>query len=300
MPTTLRRVHARPAPSRALSRGSRIGRESPPAHGRLRRDGLSPTWTCSPYQLMERPSFGDQVAWAKSNAIVFANSVLGARTGRYGDFIDISAAVTGRAPAAGLHLDAGRRARTRRPPRRRPGRLARRMTPCYPVLGHVLGRLAGSVVPVLVGLPPDTDEDRLKAVGAAAASAGSVAMFHAVGVTPEAATLEDALGRREAEFEVLVDPGFLSAAAAELSTATGDAARRGVHWYSPCFQDRTRRTGSAARWPQGADRHLRERRSRRCRSRPLRCGGPRGGRGSDGQPTPAPISPRSSTPRRGW
>ena len=74
--------------------------------------GCRPTWTCSPYQLMERPSFGDQVAWAESNAIVFANSVLGARTGRYGDFIDISAAVTGRAPAAGLHLDAGRRARS--------------------------------------------------------------------------------------------------------------------------------------------------------------------------------------------
>ena len=183
--------------------------------------GCRPTWTCSPYQLMERPSFGDQVAWAESNAIVFANSVLGARTGRYGDFIDISAAVTGRAPAAGLHLDAGRRAR-----------IVVRLDgvpddwleddALYPVLGHVLGRLAGSVVPVLVGLPPDTDEDRLKAVGAAAASAGSVAMFHAVGVTPEAATLEDALGGREAEFEVLVDPGFLSAAAAELSTATGD------------------------------------------------------------------------------
>jgi predicted aconitase/predicted aconitase with swiveling domain len=182
--------------------------------------GCRPTWTCAPYQLMERPSFGDQVAWAESNAIVFANSVLGARTGRYGDFIDICAAVTGRAPAAGLHLDTGRRAR-----------LVVRLESVpdewldddafYPVLGHVLGRLAGSRVPVVVGLPSDTGEDRLKAVGAAAASVGSVAMFHAVGVTPEAATLGDALGGLDPEHEVLVGPDMLSAAAAELSTVDG-------------------------------------------------------------------------------
>ena len=69
----------------------------------------SPTWTCAPYQLEQRPSFGEHVAWAESNAIVFANSVLGARTNRYGDFIDICAAITGRVPAAGLHLDEHRR-----------------------------------------------------------------------------------------------------------------------------------------------------------------------------------------------
>ncbi|HEY7754697.1 MAG TPA: aconitase X, partial [Actinomycetota bacterium] len=51
-----------------------------------------PTWTCAPYQLPERPAFGEHVAWAESNAIVFCNSVLGARTNRYGDFIDICAA----------------------------------------------------------------------------------------------------------------------------------------------------------------------------------------------------------------
>ncbi|MFM7719019.1 MAG: aconitase X, partial [Actinomycetota bacterium] len=72
--------------------------------------GASPTWTCAPYQLPERPGLGDQIAWAESNAIVFANSVLGARTNRYGDFIDVAAAVTGRVPDAGLHTDAGRRA----------------------------------------------------------------------------------------------------------------------------------------------------------------------------------------------
>ncbi len=73
--------------------------------------GCRPTWTCAPYQLEARPAFGEHVAWAESNAIVFANSVLGARTNRYGDFIDICAAVTGRVPEAGLHLDEHRRGR---------------------------------------------------------------------------------------------------------------------------------------------------------------------------------------------
>ena len=72
--------------------------------------GCRPTWTCAPYQLPERPAFGQHVAWAESNAIVFCNSVLGARTDRYGDFIDICAAVTGRVPLAGLHRDEERRA----------------------------------------------------------------------------------------------------------------------------------------------------------------------------------------------
>ncbi|HCH80342.1 MAG TPA: aconitase subunit 1, partial [Acidimicrobiaceae bacterium] len=64
--------------------------------------GCEPTWTCAPYQMDARPRIGEHVAWAESNAIVFANAVLGARTHRYGDFLDIAAAITGRAPAAGL------------------------------------------------------------------------------------------------------------------------------------------------------------------------------------------------------
>src|SRR5438046_2910986 len=71
--------------------------------------GCRPTWTCAPYQLPDRPSFGQHVAWAESNAIVFANSVLGARTDRYGDFIDICAAITARVPDAGLHRTEHRR-----------------------------------------------------------------------------------------------------------------------------------------------------------------------------------------------
>ena len=51
--------------------------------------GCIPTWTCAPYQAGYRPKQGENIAWAESNAVVFANSVLGARTNRYGDFMDI-------------------------------------------------------------------------------------------------------------------------------------------------------------------------------------------------------------------
>src|ERR671925_158332 len=71
--------------------------------------GCRPTFTCAPYQLPGRPQLGEHVAWAESNAIVFANSVLGARTARYGDFVDACAAVPGRPPDAGLHCTENRR-----------------------------------------------------------------------------------------------------------------------------------------------------------------------------------------------
>ena len=68
----------------------------------------SPTWTCAPYQTHMRPSFGQQIAWGESNAIAFANSVIGARTERYPDLLDICCAITGRVPAVGLHLTENR------------------------------------------------------------------------------------------------------------------------------------------------------------------------------------------------
>ena len=173
--------------------------------------GGRPTFTCAPYQLpFARPAIGEQVAWAESNAIVFVNSVLGARTNRYGDFVDISAAIVGRVPDAGLHRSENRRARIVIDVRGLPDALlASDVLP--PLLGLVVGSEAGEEIPVIVGLPPDTDEDRLKAVGAAAASTGAVALFHAVGVTPEAPTLEAALQGREPERTVVVDAARLRA-----------------------------------------------------------------------------------------
>jgi predicted aconitase len=179
--------------------------------------GCRATWTCAPYQLPGRPSLGQQIAWAESNAIVFANSVLGARTNRYGDFIDICAAITGRVPDAGLHREENRRADVVFRLSGISDRLLEEDV-LYPVLGQVVGREAGNAVVAIEGLPPDTTEDRLKALGAAAASSGSVALFHAVGITPEAPTLEAALGGRRASRTVEVTPERLLAARDELST----------------------------------------------------------------------------------
>jgi predicted aconitase len=178
------------------------------------RMGCRPTWTCAPYQLPDRPGFGAHVAWAESNAIVFANSVLGARTNRYGDFIDICAAITGRVPDSGLHTDEGRRATLLLRLHDIPEPLLDHDL-LYPVLGHLLGLRAGNRVVAVVGLPPGTSEDRLKAVGAAAASSGAVALFHAIGVTPEASDVGAVLasGAREEEI-TLAD---LRAAKDELS-----------------------------------------------------------------------------------
>lgn len=181
--------------------------------------GCRTTWTCAPYQLTERPGRGEHVAWAESNAIVFANSVLGARTDRYGDFIDICAAITGRVPDAGLHRDEHRRARA---VFRLEG-VADRMLESdvlHAVVGHLIGRRTGNLVPAITGLPRDTTEDALKALGAAAASSGGVAMFHAVAITPEAPTLLDATGGAVPLLEVIVGPDDLRTARDELTTTT--------------------------------------------------------------------------------
>ena len=153
--------------------------------------GTVPTWTCAPYQTEMRPSFGQQIAWGESNAIVFANSVLGARTERYPDLFDICCAITSRAPAMGLHLTENRT-----------GQLLFRLIDIpehlqhsddfYPVLGNLIGKLSLDKIPVIDGMMVRPDDDQLKAFGAAAASSGGVALFHMVGVTPEAPTLGDA------------------------------------------------------------------------------------------------------------
>jgi hypothetical protein len=164
--------------------------------------GCVPTLTCAPYQRLLRPQKGEHVAWAESNAIVFVNSVLGARTDRYGDFTDLCAALTGYVPLAGLHLDENRRARLIFDVVEI-DRTALSRDLYFACLGYTLGARAGNRVAVLVGLPPDTTEDELKGLGAAAASSGAVAMFHALGVTPEASTLEEAVGGRSDGIERL-------------------------------------------------------------------------------------------------
>jgi predicted aconitase len=196
--------------------------------------GCRATFTCAPYQVADaRPGFGEQVAWAESNAIVFCNSVIGARTNRYGDFIDVACAVAGRVPYAGLHqADARRGQLLLRLGADVPGALLDEDS-FYPVLGLVLGRRAGAAIAVLDGLPPRLSDDRLKALGAAAASSGSVALFHAVGSTPEAASLDEAFGGHQPEATEEIGFDELRAARAELTSAETEMPLRAVSIGTP-------------------------------------------------------------------
>ena len=182
--------------------------------------GARPTFTCAPYQTEHAPAFGEQIAWSESNAVAFANSVIGARTNRYGDYLDICCALTGRAPAAGFHLDEPRLATVVVELRSIPPELALR-DDFYPVLGYLLGSIVSDEVPVVTGLECQPTEDQLKAMAAAAASSGEVAMFHIAGVTPEAPTLADALGNRPARRTVAVSMADLRRTRETLTTATG-------------------------------------------------------------------------------
>jgi hypothetical protein len=180
--------------------------------------GCIPTWTCAPYQGYLTPRFGQQIAWGESNAICYANSVLGARTNRYGDYIDICAAITGRVPRCGLHLRENRR-----------GQILFRLLDIQPtimhsntfyaVLGHFLGSQTADKIPVIEGLPADVSGDQLKALCAAAASSGAVALFHAIGVTPEANTLEEAFHGGRPEQVIDIHLSDLAKSRSDLSTA---------------------------------------------------------------------------------
>ncbi len=195
--------------------------------------GCEATWTCAPYQLPSQPKLGEQIAWAESNAIVYANSLLGARTNRYGDFTDICAAITARVPYVGLHLPEARR-----------GQIVYDLSQvahffedesAYAVLGHLIGQNCADQIPVLLGLPAQTNQDHFKAFGAAAASSGALAMFHAVGFTPEAPSLEAALQHQPAP-QISLTPEAMRLARAELSTVKNgtrlDAISLGTPHYS--------------------------------------------------------------------
>ncbi|MFD2265254.1 aconitase X [Lacibacterium aquatile] len=179
--------------------------------------GCARTWTCAPYQAGHRPIVGTDVAWGESNAVAFCNSVLGARTNRYGDFMDIACALVARAPNYGLHLPENRRASIVVDVSGLSPEL-RAMDAFYPVLGSWFGRTVGTEIGAVVGLQGFTSEDKLKAFGAAAASSGAVGLFHIVGVTPEAPTLEAIADNPRM---IRVDAAMIREARAKLSTASG-------------------------------------------------------------------------------
>jgi predicted aconitase len=209
----------------------RAGRELMELHQAL---GCLSTFTCAPYQTIFRPTFGQQIAWGESNAIVFANSVIGARTARYGDFTDLAAAMTGRVPYAGLHVDENRRGEVLFA---LPEDAATRWSEdaLAVATGSIVGERAGTAVAVIVGLPTTISEDSLKALGATAASTGSTSLFHAVRVTPEAPHVASAFGANAVPAEIAVRHDDLARAIARLTTVPDRAPIRAVALGTPHF-----------------------------------------------------------------
>lgn len=183
--------------------------------------GVNPTWTCAPYQCTNVPVFGENVSWSESNAVNYVNSVIGARTERLPDLVDVCCAVAGRVPEYGLYLDDNRA-----------GEILFALkgfddssfqdTVDYAILGYLVGETAINRVPVILGLPAGTMPDQLKAFSAAAASGGATSLFHAVGLTPEAPTLEAAFhGKKDYEI-VEITPEAVEEMKKRLNTGDTD------------------------------------------------------------------------------
>ncbi|WP_077963251.1 aconitase X [Ensifer adhaerens] len=147
------------------------------------RMGCRPTFTCSPYLLDSAPKAGESIAWAESNAVIFANTVLGARTAKHPDFLDLCIALTARAPLSGVYLDQPRKA-TRVIDVELPENIDDAF---WPLIGYLAGKAAPDRIPLLRGLASaKPSRDDLKALCAAFGTTSAAPMLHVEGVTPEA------------------------------------------------------------------------------------------------------------------
>jgi len=182
----------------------------------------TPTWTCAPYQQGIIPRFGEQIAWGESNAIAFANSVIGARTNRYADLMDICAAIIGKVPKFGLHLRHNRRARLLIELRGFTDSMLEDHA-LYPLLGYVVGETASDQIAAVLGIPPTVTFDDLKGFFAGAASSGAVALCHLVGVTPEAQDLDMCFQGVRPERTLEITPGMVARCEEALCSARGES-----------------------------------------------------------------------------
>jgi len=168
--------------------------------------GIIMTNTCINYQTIMPPVRGEHLAFGDTGVVIYCNSILGAYSNFEGGPSALAAGLTGRTPRYGLHLDDNRKATKRFRVTWQPQHLSD-----WGALGGIIGAHTGSYweVPVIEGIESQPGSDEMKHMGAAMASFGSVPLFHAVGVTPEAPTLEsvcepDSLAAEvigEAEFE---------------------------------------------------------------------------------------------------
>ena len=184
--------------------------------------GARPTYTCAPYQTESAPIFGEQLAWSESNAVAYANSVLGARSNRYGDYLDISCALTGRVPAAGFHLAENRAGSSLYRLHEVPGSIQER-DDFWPVLGYFLGSRVSHGVPAVDGISVAPTDDQLKSFAAAIATSGAVAMFHLIGITPEAPDIAAAFRERSIPNAQHVTLDELRGVREKLTSARGDS-----------------------------------------------------------------------------
>jgi predicted aconitase/predicted aconitase with swiveling domain len=146
--------------------------------------GARPTFTCAPYLLETAPEAGENIGWSESNAVIFANTVLAARTVKHPDYLDLFIALTGRAPMSGVYLPANRA-----PQRRIHIELPQGHDDAlWPMLGYIAGQLAPNTIPLLTGLETTpASRDDLKAMCAAFGTTSAAPMLHVAGHTPEVA-----------------------------------------------------------------------------------------------------------------
>ncbi len=145
--------------------------------------GCRPSFTCAPYLLDTAPAAEEVIAWSESNAVIYANTVLGARTAKHPDFLDLCIALTGRAPLSGVYLEAARKAQrvidVHLPDKIDDG--------FWPLVGYLAGQRSPDRIPLLCGLAPGhPSSDDLKALCAAFGTTSASPMLHIEGVTPEA------------------------------------------------------------------------------------------------------------------
>lgn len=220
VPTTLNAISVDQRRWRALGIDPAFGEPASALGDTYMAMGAALSYTCAPYLLDSAPERGEQIAWAESNAVVYANSVLGARTLKYPDFLDICIALTGRAPHIGCHLDAGRRATLRIDVPALDGA----DDAFWPLLGYHVGLLCSSAIPVICGLERSgAGSDELKAFGAAFATTSAAPMFHIAGITPEAPDAESALGGKAPLRHLQVSPADLLGSWHELNNASEPA-----------------------------------------------------------------------------
>jgi predicted aconitase len=172
----------------------------------LNRLGVLTLDTCINYQTVSPPRFGEHVAWGDTGTVIFANAVAGARSNFEGGPVALAAALTGRTARYGYHLPEQRLGTVLVELREQPAR-----TSDWGALGCWIGRQVGDYwqVPVITGLEVQPTVEQLTQLGASLASYGSLAMFHLVGVTPEARTVEEAFGGRAPQRTLVLEPGGL-------------------------------------------------------------------------------------------